>query len=248
MGEFLHTLDGWYVLHDYRTVDWASWKALPREERQAAVDELLTLMRGWQSIEEKKEGSTAAFTIVGQKADLLFMNLRPTLEELGELETALNKTRFAEFLIPVYSYVSVVELGNYLPKEGVDPYADPVIQNRLYPILPKMKNVCFYPMNKKREGNDNWYMLSLEQRRDLMRAHGLTGRKYAGKIVQIISGSTGLDDWEWGVTLFSDDPLEFKKIVTEMRFDEVSARFGEFGEFLVGTRIDGEQLAKYLEV
>jgi chlorite dismutase len=206
------------------------------------------MMREWSSVEEQKNGSTGTYTVVGQKADLLFLNLRPTLEQLGELETALNKTRLAEFLIPSYSYVSVVELGNYLPKEGVDPYADPVVQNRLYPILPKTKNICFYPMNKKREGSDNWYMLSVEERRNLMRAHGLTGRKYAGKIVQIISGSTGLDDWEWGVTLFSDDPLQFKKIVTEMRFDEVSARFGEFGEFLVGTRITEEELSKYLEV
>ncbi|WP_018130658.1 hydrogen peroxide-dependent heme synthase [Effusibacillus pohliae] len=248
MSEVLHTLDGWFVLHDFRTIDWAAWKALSNEERQAALDELFTLMREWSAIEEQKNGSTGTFTIVGQKADLLFLNLRPTLEELTELETALNKTRFAECLLPAYSYVSVVELGNYLPKEGVDPYEDPAVRNRLYPILPKTKHVCFYPMNKKREGSDNWYMLPMEQRRDLMRAHGLTGRKYAGKVTQIISGSTGLDDWEWGVTLFADDPVQFKKIVYEMRFDEVSARFGEFGEFLVGSRATDEQLAKYLDV
>lgn len=248
MSEVLHTLDGWYVLHDYRTVDWASWKAVSKEERQSAIDEFVKLQREWLSTEEQKKGSTGTYSIVGQKADLLFLNLRPTIEELSELETALNKTRLAEFLIPSYSYVSVVELGNYLPKEGVDPYEDPAIQNRLYPILPKTKNICFYPMNKKREGHDNWYTLSVEQRRDLMRAHGLTGRKYAGKIIQLITGSTGLDDWEWGVDLFSDDPLQFKKIVTEMRFDEVSARYGEFGEFLIGTRFEEEQLTKLLEV
>lgn len=248
MSEVLHTLDGWYVLHDYRTIDWASWKSLTAEDRRAATDELLTLLREWSAVEEKKEGSVGVYTIVGQKADLLFLNLRPTLEELGRLETAFNKSRIAEFTIPGYSFVSVVELGNYLPKEGVDPYQDPVIQNRLYPILPKTKNICFYPMNKKREGQDNWFMLPVEQRRDLMRAHGLTGRKYAGKVTQIVTGSTGLDDWEWGVTLFADDPLQFKKIVYEMRFDEVSARFGEFGEFFVGTRVTEEELANYLEV
>lgn len=248
MSEAALTLDGWYILHDYRSMNWAAWKALSEEERQAAIEELQSVLNQWTSVEEQEQGSTGWFTIVGQKADLLFMNLRPTLQDLIDLETAFNKTRFAEFTIPTYSYVSVVELGNYLPKEGVDPYDDPAIQKRLYPNLPQTSHVCFYPMNKKREGSDNWYSLSMEERRNLMRSHGMIGRKYAGKVIQIICGSVGLDDWEWGVTLFSDDPLQFKKIVYEMRFDEVSARYGEFGEFLVGTRIMQDQLAKYLQV
>lgn len=248
MSEAALTLDGWYVLHDYRSVNWSAWKAASEEERRAAVDELQSVLNEWTSVEDKKQGSTGWFTVAGQKADLMFMNLRPTIQELIDLETAFNKTRFADFLLPTYSYVSVVELGNYLPKEDVDPYQDPEIQRRLYPILPKTSHVCFYPMNKKREGNDNWYMLPMEQRRDMMRSHGMIGRKYAGKIVQIISGSVGLDDWEWGVTLFSEDPLQFKKIVYEMRFDEVSARFGEFGEFLVGTRATAEQIADYMKL
>jgi chlorite dismutase len=248
MNQVIHALDGWYILHDFRSVDWTSWKSLPAEERQAALDELQSLTAEWTSIEEQKQGSTALFSIVGQKADLLMMNLRPTIEELNELEIAFNKTRFAEFTLPSYSFLSVVELGNYIPKEGVDPYEDEMIRKRLYPTLPTTKNVCFYPMNKKREGNDNWYSLPANERREMMKLHGLTGRTYAGKIVQIVSGSTGLDDWEWGVTLFSDDPIQFKKIVYEMRFDEVSARFGEFGEFFVGTRLTAEHLTKLLQI
>jgi chlorite dismutase len=103
-------------------------------------------------------------------------------------------------------------------------------------------------MNKKREGSDNWYMLSMEERRNFMRNHGMIGRQYAGKVKQIITGSVGLDDWEWGVTLFADDALQFKKLVYEMRFDETSARFAEFGEFFVGNLLDAGKLKALLEV
>ena len=177
------------------------------------------------------------------------MTLRETPEELHEIETEFNKLAIADFTIPTYSYVSVVELSNYLAGESnEDPYQNPHVRARLYPELPKSKYVCFYPMDKKRDGNDNWYMLSMEDRKKLMYAHGLIGRSYAGKIKQIITGSVGLDDHEWGVTLFSDDMLQFKKIVYEMRFDEVSARYGEFGEFLVGNLLDNEKLVKLLTV
>ena len=108
--------------------------------------------------------------------------------------------------------------------------------------------MSFYPMNKKRDGEDNWYTLPMDKRRELMKAHGLTGRKYAGKVQQMISGSIGFDDWEWGVTLFAQDPLQFKYLVYEMRFDEVSARYGEFGYFVVGSAIDQEGIAKVFEV
>ena len=103
------------------------------------------------------------------------------------------------------------------------------------------KLICFYPMSKRREGDDNWYALSFEERKALMMGHGTLGRKYAGRVTQLITGSTGLDDWEWGVTLFSDDLAALKEIVYEMRFDEVSARFGEFGEFFIGLMMDPAQ-------
>jgi len=248
MSEPNQTLEGWYALHDFRSVHWNSWKYISEEERGRALDELVRLYRGWKQTEAEKRGSTVVYSIVGQKADFLIMHLRETLEELNELETEWNKSEFAKHTLPAYSFVSVVELGAYMAKPGSDPMQDPEIVSRLKPILPETKHICFYPMNKKREGSDNWYMLSMEERRNFMRNHGMIGRKYAGQVKQIITGSVGLDDWEWGVTLFADDPLVFKKLVYEMRFDETSARFGEFGEFFVGNLLNEQKIAKFLQV
>ncbi|MDQ1912124.1 heme-dependent peroxidase [Paenibacillus sp. GD4] len=248
MSEAVQTLEGWYCLHDFRAIDWNAWKSLTKQEQQRAEEELYSLLKQYQATEDEKKGSTAFYSIVGQKADFVFMHLRETLEELNELETEFNKTIFAGVTVPTYSYVSIVELSSYMAKPGVDPMEDPDILARLKPALPKAKHVCFYPMNKKREGNDNWYMLTMEERRNFMRSHGMIGRNYAGKIKQIITGSVGLDDWEWGVTLFSEDPLQFKKIVYEMRFDEASARFGEFGDFYVGNLLNQEKMAAMLKL
>lgn len=247
MSEAATTLDGWYCLHDFRTIDWASWKLASAEERQAAISEFLGLIEKWNVTQENNNGSHALYTIVGQKADFMLMILRPTMEELEGFETEFNKTKLAQFTLPSYSYVSVVELSNYLSSEE-NPYEDPAIKPRLYPILPKSKHVCFYPMDKRRQGNDNWYMLPMEERRELMRTHGLTGRRYAGIVKQIITGSVGFDDYEWGVTLFSDDVLQFKKLVYEMRFDEVSARYGEFGSFFVGNILDEDRIPTFFDV
>jgi hydrogen peroxide-dependent heme synthase len=248
MSEAVSTLEGWYCLHDFRAIDWNSWKALTAQERQRAEDELFGLLKKYQATEDEKQGSTAFYSIVGQKADFVFMHLRETLEELNELETEFNKTIFAQVTVPTYSYVSIVELSSYMAKPGTDPMQDTEILARLKPTLPKAKHLCFYPMNKKREGSDNWYMLTMEERRNFMRSHGMIGRNYAGRIKQIITGSVGLDDWEWGVTLFSEDPLQFKKIVYEMRFDEASARFGEFGDFYVGNLLNEEKMAAMLKL
>jgi peroxiredoxin len=247
MSEAAKTLEGWYCLHDFRTINWEKWKYLSSEERQQITNEFVGLLTKWEATEARREGSHAFYSIVGQKADITMMILRPTMEEISEVENAFNKSSFAEYTIPTYSYVSVVELSNYLPST-VDPNESPEIQARLKPILPKAKHICFYPMNKRRDGNDNWYMLSMEERSSLMRVHGMIGRGYAGKIKQIISGSVGFDDWEWGVTLFADDILQFKKIVYEMRFDEVSARYGEFGSFFVGNLLLKDSLPRYLHV
>jgi chlorite dismutase len=248
MSEALMTLEGWYALHDFRSVNWPGWKSLTDNERGRAMDELIMQVREWAETEEQKRGSTVLYSIVGQKADLLIVHLRETLEELNELETKLNKSMIGDVLDPVYSYVSIVELSSYMGKPGSDPMANPEIAARLRPIMPKTRHICFYPMNKKRDGADNWYMLSMEQRREMMRSHGMIGRQYAGKVKQIITGSVGLDDWEWGVTLFADDALQFKKLVYEMRFDEVSARFGEFGEFYVGNLLDENKLKQLLTI
>ncbi|MBP1992007.1 hydrogen peroxide-dependent heme synthase [Paenibacillus eucommiae] len=248
MSEAVQTLEGWYALHDFRLIDWIAWKAAPPEQRRQAQQELNSFLQDWQQKENDKLGSTAVYSIVGQKADFVFMHLRETLEELNELEHAFNKSAFADFTIPVYSYVSIVELSSYLAKPGTDPMQDPDLLARLKPILPKAKHICFYPMNKKREGNDNWYMLGADERKTLMRSHGMIGRTYAGKVKQIITGSVGLDDWEWGVTLFAEDALQFKKLVYEMRFDEVSAKYGEFGDFYVGNLLDESGFGKLLRL
>jgi len=248
MSEAVQTLEGWYALHDFRLIDWNAWKAASPEQRKLAADELQSFLQQWQQTENDKLGSTAVYSIVGQKADFVFMHLRETLEELNALENAFNKSAFAEFTIPVYSYVSIVELSSYLAKPGVDPLEDPELAARLKPILPKAKHICFYPMNKRRDGGDNWYMLSGDERKTMMRSHGMIGRQYAGKVKQIITGSVGLDDWEWGVTLFAEDALQFKKLVYEMRFDEVSARYGEFGEFYVGSLLQPAAFAQLLEL
>ncbi|MFD2613708.1 hydrogen peroxide-dependent heme synthase [Paenibacillus gansuensis] len=248
MSEAAQTLEGWYALHDFRMIDWSAWKRASEADREAALDELHSFLSVWTGVEERKEGSTAFYSIVGQKADFVFMHLRETLEELNELETAFNKTRLAEYTIPVYSYVSIVELSNYMAQPGTDPMQNPEVAARLKPALPKSKHICFYPMNKRREGSDNWYMLSMDERKTMMRSHGMIGRSYAGRVKQIITGSVGFDDWEWGVTLFSDDALTFKKLVYEMRFDEVSARYGDFGTFYVGNLLDGEKFRTMLSV
>ncbi|WP_100401453.1 hydrogen peroxide-dependent heme synthase [Bacillus sp. FJAT-42315] len=247
MSEAAKTLDGWYCLHDFRLIDWTSWKMLSSDERQAAIHEYQQFLAKLNIAHEAKEGSHAFYSVVGQKADFMLMILRPTMEELNVLETEFNKLKIAEYTIPSYSYVSVVELSNYLSSDE-DPYANPQIRARLYPELPRAKYVCFYPMDKRRQGEDNWYMLPMKERGALMRSHGMIGRQYAGIVKQIITGSVGFDDYEWGVTLFSDDVLQFKKLVYEMRFDEVSARYGEFGTFFVGNLMDDAKLEQMLHV
>jgi len=250
MSEALTTLEGWYVLHDFRSIHWAAWRALPEADRHDAVQELKEWLMRCEAVNGEsggaRRGAFALYAIVGQKADFLMLHMRETLDELNELETRFNKLPFADYALPAHSYVSVVELSNYTGRAGEEARNMPEIAARLYPALPKTRHICFYPMNKKREGADNWYMLAMEDRRRMMRSHGEIGRKYAGTVKQIISGSVGLDDWEWGVTLFSDDALQFKKLVYEMRFDEVSARYGEFGPFFVGNLLTPQKLADML--
>lgn len=248
MSEAAQTLEGWYALHDFRSIDWTAWRLADESERTRALDELQSFLREWERTGESKQGSTAVYSIVGQKADFVFMHLRETLEDLNAIETAFNKTSFASFTYPVHSYVSVVELSNYMAKPDSDPMENPEVVARLKPALPKAKHICFYPMNKRREGSDNWYMLSMDDRRAMMRSHGMIGRSYAGKVKQIITGSVGFDNWEWGVTLFADDALQFKKLIYEMRFDEVSARFADFGDFYVGNILDGDKFTALLKL
>ncbi|EIU0294760.1 TPA: heme-dependent peroxidase [Staphylococcus pseudintermedius] len=239
MSHAAETLDGWYSLHLFYAIDWASWRLVPQEDRADMIAEFHRLMDRLKQAQSEGQGDQVLYNVTGQKADLLLWVLRPEMKDLTEIENEMNKLAISDHFIPTYSYVSVVELSNYLAGDSnEDPYENSHVKARLYPELPEKEYICFYPMNKRRNETYNWYMLSMEERKKLMYDHGMIGRKYAGKIKQFITGSVGFDDFEWGVTLFADDVLQFKKIVYEMRFDETTARYGEFGSFFVGHRLD----------
>jgi len=202
----------------------------------------------------------------------MVVHFRPTLDLLGEAQRRVLAAPLGELLRPSVTFLSVTEAGMYqvagqLAKAALarggsvgdaeyeaeaarrlgEERASAHVQRRLYPPLPaEMPYVCFYPMSKRRAVGQNWYEQTIEERNRLMWAHGKTGRRYAGRVFQVITGSVGLDAWEWGVTLFAADPLEFKRIVTEMRFDEVSARYAEFGAFYVGRVVEPREWARAL--
>ena len=168
-----------------------------------------------------------AFAVLGHKADVGVMAVGPDLWRLRRLQADLD----AAGLVVVDSYVSLTEVSEYaqgVPVERLEP--------RLHPRLPPdgKRVLCFYPMSKRRDVAGNWYMLPYEERRDLMESHGRKGREFAGRVVQLVTGSTGLDDWEWAVTLFAADPADLKQCVYEMRFDPASAVYAEFGPFVTG--------------
>ncbi|MBV5192111.1 hydrogen peroxide-dependent heme synthase [Staphylococcus chromogenes] len=249
MSHAAETLDGWYSLHLFYAVDWASWRLVPEHDRQAMVTEFENKLSQLKAVKDQGQGDHVMYNVTGQKADILLWFLRPEMKELTNIENELNKLAIADHLIPTYSYVSVVELSNYLAgKSDEDPYENPHIKARLYPELPTTEYICFYPMNKRRNETYNWYMLSMEERKKLMYDHGMIGRKYAGKIKQFITGSVGFDDYEWGVILFAEDVLQFKKIVYEMRFDETTARYGEFGSFFIGNRLAFNDLQAFFKI
>ena len=262
------TVEGWYALHQLFRLDRAALRALQPPERaervraaRAALEEMGAPAAG---------GWSACVSLVGSDADLMLVHFRPSLDDLHEAQRRLAREPLFDHFRPVYSFLSVTEAGLYhitaeLAKEaaarggaaGDEEYLkrlgertaaereSPHVQRRIYPPLPEqLPYVCFYPMSKRRVPGQNWYTLTLAERSRLMYAHGLTGRRYAGRIVQVISGAIGLDAWEWGVTLFGRDPLDFKRLLTDMRFDEVSAEYAEFGDFFVGRRVSaGEWLA-----
>ncbi|HWI64441.1 MAG TPA: hydrogen peroxide-dependent heme synthase [Symbiobacteriaceae bacterium] len=252
MAEVPGTLEGWYALHDFRRLDWPRWNQLTHSEQAAIVEEAAAWLSRAANVADAPEGSSAFYSIIGHKADLLLIHLRPTIDQLGALERSFNRTRLAGYTTQVYSYVSVTELSLYEASArggSEDPEElkkNPFVQKRLKPQIPAHPYVCFYPMNKRRGEVVNWYAADMEERRRMMREHGTTGRKYAEQITQMITGSTGLDDWEWGVTLFGVDALPIKKLVYEMRFDEVSAKYAEFGAFQIGVRFEPQGLSDVL--
>lgn len=251
MAEVPDYLEGWYALHDFRRIDWAGLRRLPEEERRRALHELAEFARAAESVSDAPEGASAAYQVLGHKSDLMLLHLRPSVDDLARLERSFAATLFADYTRPAYSYVSVTELSLYeaTARGGTEDRERllhaPFVQRRLKPRIPDMRYVSFYPMNKRRGEILNWYTEGLDERRRMMREHGTTGKKYHERIQQMITGSTGLDDWEWGVTLFAHDPLDLKKLVQEMRFDEVSAKYAEFGPFQLGIRLSAEELAKW---
>lgn len=248
MNRAPETLEGWYALHDIRQVDWAAWQALTPQQRDAAVDELVRYLERAVGVEDAEDGSSAVYSLLGHKGHLMLLHLRPTLKALNRLELELDRTRWAQVSRRTSSFVSVIELSTYgsRGKAAADPLADPTLRRRLHFQIPPTSHICFYPMNRRRGEEENWYRLPMEERSRLMREHGETGRRYGDRVTQMVTGAIGFDDWEWGVTLFSDDPLNFKKLIYEMRFDEVSARYAEFGSFYVGIRLEPREVPGYL--
>ncbi|HXR24973.1 MAG TPA: hydrogen peroxide-dependent heme synthase [Candidatus Binataceae bacterium] len=263
-----NTLEGFSVLHQFFRIRRDRLKACPAAERATIIQEAATALT---AMARREDGDSAFFTQLGHKGDLIAIHFRRSFDDLAVAEGALANLALSEFLEQANSYLSVVEIGLYeatvklhreLVEQGVEPdspqwrtatEAELRVQgeklgSRLWSKIPERRYVCFYPMNKRRQGADNWYSLPLEERQRLMHEHGLIGRRYAGRVNQVISGSIGFDDWEWGVDLFADDPLVFKHLVYEMRFDESSARYAEFGPFFVGIRLDPADLNRLFRV
>lgn len=259
------TLEGWYALHQVYRLNHGALRALDETSRQRALD---TARIALEELATPSDGGwSIVVDLVGSRGDLMLLHLRPTLESLGAAQYHLARSPFYDVLELVYSFLSITEAGMYYltaqlakraaargGKVGDEIYRKelderlkaeletPHLQKRLHPTLPAdMPYVCFYPMDKKREEGQNWYIQPIEDRSRMMQEHGLTGRNYSGRVVQVVTGAIGLDAWEWGVTLFAKDPLDFKKLVSDMRFDEVSAKYAEFGEFYVGKRVEGRE-------
>ena len=259
------TLEGSSLLHQFFRFDWKSWRATPQADRDRiaahAVDAL------------KHNGSgpvrSALFSQLGHKGDLIFIHFRDTFEALNQVELDLAQLPLYDFLELKHSYVSVVELGLYessrktweaASAKGFQPNtpefqaevsaslerASAAMAPRLFPAIPDAKYLCFYPMDRLRGQDKNWYTVPFAERQRMMHEHGLIGRRYGDVVKQIISGSIGMDDWEWGVDLFAEDPVVFKKLIYEMRFDEVSAVYALFGQFYLGVRLPAENLPDWL--
>ncbi|MCU1307418.1 MAG: Heme-dependent peroxidase [Acidobacteriaceae bacterium] len=254
------------MLHQMFRVRWTAWKQLDTNDQKTILQEAADAI---EKMEQNASGQSAIFSLLGHKGDLLFVHFRNSFEKLNSVELVLSRLRLFDYLEQTTSYLSVVELGLYestvktyesLIERGIEPNSPEwsaeieevlnrqreAMHSRLFPEMPPQKYASFYPMDRKRGEAINWYTLPLQERQRQMHEHGLVGRRYAGTVKQIISGSIGFDDWEWGVTLFADDPLVFKKLIYEMRFDEVSAVYAAFGSFYVGVRVPARDLATVL--
>jgi chlorite dismutase len=250
------TIEGSSVLHQMFRFRWAEWRKLSEaQQRQMTAEASEALMKAENTV----HGQSALYSLLGHKGDLLLVHFRDSFDQLKAVELEISRLRLSDYLEQTTSYLSVVELGLYessvklyrdLRQKGVEPHSPEwnaavedtlkrqteAMRPRLFPQIPPSRYICFYPMDRRRGEDKNWYSLPIEERQRQMEEHGLVGRRYAGTVRQIITGSIGFDDWEWGVDLFADDPLIFKKLIYEMRFDEVSAVYALFGHFYVGVR------------
>ncbi|HAB10421.1 MAG TPA: heme-dependent peroxidase [Planctomycetaceae bacterium] len=247
--------EGWHCLHMYYQVDAAALAGLDADARARGRDELITALDpGADGAPERLQVSV----ISGHRADLGLMLLDPDPLVIDRVKQAVRSTTFGSVLKPAWSFVSITEVSEYVPTaeqyaerlkgEGLaedDPTFEAKLnayagrlpamnQQRLYPDFPELPIQCFYPMNKIRHPQANWFTESFEQRSKLMAEHATSGIQFAGRVSQLITASTGFDDWEWGVTLWGRAPEHIKEIVYTMRFDEASARYAEFGPFYIG--------------
>lgn len=249
MPEAVRPSEGWGVLHLFLAVDHAAAAELP----PGAGKDLATAL---QAAGERLQ--LHCFSALGHKADVMLMALSEDISELRRLQTEVQACEAAPALELTWSYLSLTEGSAYtttpeqyreeLAAKGVegadlerrveefDERMQAYLRSKLYPQMPEWEVACFYPMSHRREGDDNWYSLDFEERKRLMHEHGRSGRAYTGRVTQLVTGSTGLDEWEWGVTLFAHDIADVKDIVYTMRYDEASARYAEFGDFVVGLR------------
>jgi hydrogen peroxide-dependent heme synthase len=261
---------GWHCLHLYYRIERGQWELLSAEEQRNAKVALSALVQEIRALESTQ---LLTMSIVTPKADLGFMLITPDLHAANRIEKQLSLSLGADVLTPVYSYLSLTEESEYVTTEeeygrtleteqklkpGSPEFSEAIIafqermakyrHERVYPTLPDWPVVCFYNMSKRRGEGRNWYSLSYDERRRLMGGHAKVGREYAGKIKQLITGSSGLDDAEWGVTLFARDTFQIKAIVYQMRFDEVSAVYGDFGEFYIGLQLPLDELFRRLQL
>jgi len=253
MVEAPPTEEGMFALHEFRSIDWDAWRDAPARERERAIEEGRSYLSACENVVDADDGDSALFSVLGHKADLLTIHFRPTLDDLSALERGFETTALAGFTERESSYVSVTEVSGYVSDDyfteddaDLDEGLRRYIEGKLDPEIPDDEYVSFYPMSKRRGAEYNWYDLSFDERAELMSSHGDIGRQYAGRIKQVIASSVGFDDHEWGVTLFAADPTDLKDIVYEMRFDEASSRYGEFGQFYVGRRFAPADLGAYL--
>jgi hydrogen peroxide-dependent heme synthase len=263
------TLDSWHILHRMFGFRRRAFDALGGPRRAGIAEAAVAFL---EPLAAASDGDASIAQLLGHKSDLMLTHYAKSFDELGAMQIAFDKLELADYLEPQASYVSVLELGLYeasgrihaeLRDRGIKPHSpqwiaefdaalaeqadEPRNATSLWAKVPQRRYVCFYPMDKKRGETVNWYRLPYEERGRLMVEHGKIGRSFHGLVTQVISGSIGFDDYEWGVDLYADDPLVFKKLIYEMRFDEASARYAAFGPFYTGMQFSIAELPRYLE-